>query len=76
VSAEGVAPTPLLLVSALPVPLQPANITVVVVTARRSKVFIRNIGISSLLGRHSERLPAVWRINNVDDMSLSYDNGM
>jgi len=27
------------------------------------------------LGRHSEPLPE-WKINDADDMSLAYDNGM
>jgi len=78
VSAEGVAPTPLLLDSAPPVPLQPANTKVVVVTAEEVK-FIRNIGISSLLGRTATTRTLACGMENqqtLNDMSLSYDDGM
>jgi hypothetical protein len=86
VSTGGVVPTPLL--GAVSVtPLQPANIMVnaTVVTARSSKAFVRSMGIlttysgthygTHYLGRHSEPLP-VSKINDADDMSLAYDNGM
>ena len=80
VSAEGVAPAPLL-VSASPTPLQPASSTVVVVATRSNKAIVRSMGILSPWPAHSlpwpaQRTLAGMEINDADRMPMAYDNGM